>query len=167
MPSFLAYSTFLTKYNSHGHGIILRNICVTDRDKLLNLVYPEIFFKASLCCTKFLFLFCFLHRAPSDWLDIGVLCYTKMLLAKWLTRESALFFLSQFTLSPSLFYEPHQLYFPFISESYSTTGHFVARRITLKHTSDRVDVLNSAMISAPASTMHFAHLYTVLHVHRE
>lgn len=30
---------------------------------------------------------------------------------------------------PSLSYEPHQLYFPFISESYSTTGHFVARRI--------------------------------------
>lgn len=40
----------------------------------------------------FLLLFCFLHRAPSDWLDIRVLCYTKMLLAKWLTRESALFF---------------------------------------------------------------------------
>jgi hypothetical protein len=30
---------------------------------------------------------------------------------------------------PSLPYEPHQLYFPFISESYSTTGHFVAPRI--------------------------------------
>jgi hypothetical protein len=57
-----------------------------------------------------------------------------------LTRESALFFLSQFTLSPSLFYEPYQLYFPFISESYSTTGHFVARQITPKHAPGRVDV---------------------------
>jgi len=51
------------------------------------------------------------------------------------TWERSIFFspLSQSTLSvpplPSLSYEPHQLYFPFISESHSTTGHFVAPRI--------------------------------------
>ena len=52
------------------------------------------------------------------------------------TWERSIFFspLSQSTLSlypplPSLSYEPHQLYFPFISESHSATGHFVAPRI--------------------------------------
>jgi hypothetical protein len=87
-----ACSEFVTKYNSHIHHIIFRNICIRDGDKLLNLVYVEIFLKRVYEAWIFLFCFCFLHRAPSGWLDIGVLCYTKMLLAKWLTRESVLVF---------------------------------------------------------------------------
>jgi hypothetical protein len=154
-----ACSRLVTKYNSHIHHIIFPNICIRDRDTLLNVVYVEIFLKRVYEAWTFFFYFVFYigHQA-TDWtLEFFVTqkCFSP---SDWHVRALS-FFLSQFTLSPSLFYEPHQLYFPFISESYSTTGHFVAQRITPKHTSDRVDVLTIAMIWAPASAMHFTRLY--------
>jgi hypothetical protein len=100
------------------------------------------YFRKRVCYVKFLFLFLFLflffssnvgHQA-SDWtLQVFVTqkCFSS---SDWHMR--ALFFCYHNSLaslpSPSLFYEPHQLYFPFISESYSTTGHFVAQQITPK-----------------------------------
>lgn len=76
------------------------------------------------------------HQA-ADWTSEFFVTQKRFSPRDWHMRALNFFFpLSQstHTLSlssppPSLSYEPHQLYFPFISESYWTTGHFVAPRI--------------------------------------
>jgi hypothetical protein len=81
---------------------------------------------------NFHFIFYVGHQA-ADWTSECFVTQKRFSPRDWHMRALNFFSLYHNPLSlsplPSLSYEPHQLYFPFISESYSTTGHFVARRI--------------------------------------